>query len=432
MRFITCGMLCLLIINNVVMAKSEVQAQFHCVDLPLSVYDSPKPPPILQPPNPNTASAEPEALPTLCHFGQIPQPLDRFGPKGHHRIPNSLELLDTNPLSPVTPSPATPSIYYFYNSAYQFYSSTGTSANITQPSPYLAPPDFHTLAEITAESSDGRQVVELGWTVDRNINGGSTAPHLFTFHWIDGNPTCYNGCGYVQVSSTRYPGMPVNITTTPQEYTINYFSGNWWIGYQNEWIGYFPGTLWGGGYTNGDLFQWFGEVSAMSNTPCTYMGDGLFGTNSGASGFSNINFLNGINASLTSIVETNPNYYKFGNISGSDFKYGGPGYCNLATPSYALNLTTSGTGTVTSSPAGINCGATCSQTYSTGASVSLTAIPSNGNSFIGWGGGCSGYGNLCTVTMNSAQNVTANFTAFKIHQPVWKRVISSIIPKRTR
>ena len=52
-----------------------------------------------------------------------------------------------------------------------------------------------------------------------------------------------------------------------------------------------------------------------------------------------------------------------------------------------------GTGTVVSSPAGINCGPSCSQTFGAGAVVTLTATPTAGSVFTGWsGGGCSGAG----------------------------------------
>ena len=65
---------------------------------------------------------------------------------------------------------------------------------------------------------------------------------------------------------------------------------------------------------------------------------------------------------------------------------------------------------VTSSPAGINCGSTCSASYPIGTPVTLTAVPGPDAIFAGWSGPCSGQG-VCTVQMNSAQNVTASFTA---------------------
>ncbi|MBI1876296.1 MAG: PQQ-binding-like beta-propeller repeat protein [Acidobacteria bacterium] len=55
--------------------------------------------------------------------------------------------------------------------------------------------------------------------------------------------------------------------------------------------------------------------------------------------------------------------------------------------SRSLNMSVSGTGSVTSSPSGLTCsGASCSQQFSTGQQVSLAAAASTGNVFAGWGG----------------------------------------------
>jgi len=77
-------------------------------------------------------------------------------------------------------------------------------------------------------------------------------------------------------------------------------------------------------------------------------------------------------------------------------------------PSLTVSKSGAGTGTVTSSPAGINCGDDCSETYNQGTSVTLTARPASGSTFGGWSGACSGTG-TCTVTMNAAMSVTATF-----------------------
>jgi hypothetical protein len=68
----------------------------------------------------------------------------------------------------------------------------------------------------------------------------------------------------------------------------------------------------------------------------------------------------------------------------------------------------SGKGKVTSSPAGINCGRTCSAGYPNGTSVTLTATPGAGFAFSGWSGACTGTGS-CSVSMTSAQTVNATF-----------------------
>ncbi len=68
-----------------------------------------------------------------------------------------------------------------------------------------------------------------------------------------------------------------------------------------------------------------------------------------------------------------------------------------------------GSGTVTSSPAGINCGSTCSASYVSGTTVTLTANPAFLSGFGGWTGCDSVSGKTCTVSMNSARSVTADF-----------------------
>jgi len=82
---------------------------------------------------------------------------------------------------------------------------------------------------------------------------------------------------------------------------------------------------------------------------------------------------------------------------------------------YTLTVVKPGTGsgTVTSSPAGINCGDDCSETYSKVQKVKLTAKADTDSTFTGWsGGGCSGT-KTCTVTVDAAITVTADF-ALKI------------------
>jgi hypothetical protein len=75
---------------------------------------------------------------------------------------------------------------------------------------------------------------------------------------------------------------------------------------------------------------------------------------------------------------------------------------------FALNVARAGTGsgTVTRTPAGIDCGATCSANLP--GSVQLTATAARGSSFVGWSGACSG-ADACALTMDGDKSVTAEF-----------------------
>ncbi len=80
------------------------------------------------------------------------------------------------------------------------------------------------------------------------------------------------------------------------------------------------------------------------------------------------------------------------------------------TQTYPLTVTKAGAGAglVVSSPAGIDCGATCAMDFVEGDVVTLTATAAPASTFSGWSGACTGAAD-CVVTMDRAQNVTATF-----------------------
>ena len=81
----------------------------------------------------------------------------------------------------------------------------------------------------------------------------------------------------------------------------------------------------------------------------------------------------------------------------------------INTDNQTLTVFKVGSGRVTSSPAGIDCGSTCSASFTRNETVTLTATPSFGYSFASWSGACSGMSH-CQLAMTADMSVTAIFT----------------------
>jgi hypothetical protein len=72
-----------------------------------------------------------------------------------------------------------------------------------------------------------------------------------------------------------------------------------------------------------------------------------------------------------------------------------------------------GSGSVTSTPDGINCGSTCVAQFEIGTTVSLQAVFDPSSVFEGWTGSCAGQGLTCTFTMSQSSVVTAIFESVR-------------------
>jgi hypothetical protein len=115
-------------------------------------------------------------------------------------------------------------------------------------------------------------------------------------------------------------------------YVIRNYGGNWWIAYNGDWMGYFPGALWNGSFQSAGLLQWFGEVAAPFSYPCTDMGSGAL---PGGAWWANANFSSiqvcqataNPYANITLHTATMPSWYGVAYGSPSFFRYGGPGAC---------------------------------------------------------------------------------------------------------
>lgn len=155
------------------------------------------------------------------------------------------------------------------------------------------PGDDHSILQIWLQNYNKQtQSIEMGWTVDRNLNGDAIA-HVFTYYTTNGyakdgnNLGGYNRIftGWVQYSPTVFPGIRINGASTQGgtqldiSFKVQIYQGNVWIAVQGNWMGYYPGSLFGNaGIIGGaDWFGCGGEVySSLSNPSQTkdQMGSG--------------------------------------------------------------------------------------------------------------------------------------------------------------
>jgi hypothetical protein len=174
--------------------------------------------------------------------------------------------------------------------------------------------------------------VEMGFSVSPD-QFGDNHPHLFVYHWINGNETCYNTCGWNQYSSTYSPGMDLSALVGQAVYIgWVHWHNAWWGWFNDQWLGYFNDSEWDGKFANTNQIQWYGEVASNNGIPPkTDMGDGQFPSQVTAA---NMDTLCDVDAQAwicwyrdqQSAGATRVNYYDIVNHSNfGAVRYGGPG-----------------------------------------------------------------------------------------------------------
>jgi len=299
----------------------------------LGVVSCVRQPKLAQPPAPSLKGA-PVAAPSLaaarrpCPAGFVPSLAARHGAKMRPQSA-TLGTAATGDDDDARLAAAW-GVDYHYAVGYQWTWSRGAVVWMNQYRPWLSTADSHTLGELAVQGNNTGNIVELGWTIDRGLYGDDY-PHLFSFYWVNNQPGCYNGCGWVQVSPYYYPGMWTAWDGSQHQFVVEWWQGNWWLAYDGVWMGYYPGSLWGGGHNESSLVQAFGEVAvAPGSTPCTDMG----WYNHGVGGsmrarMHTIYLLGDGNAWWANMVGWQDQWwwYNVGFNNPTDFFYGGPGGC---------------------------------------------------------------------------------------------------------
>ena len=103
-----------------------------------------------------------------------------------------------------------------------------------------------------------------------------------------------------------------------------------------------------------------------------------------------------------------------GTYAGGDSS--GSAYTFISQQTLTMAKVGTGTGRVVSTPAGINCGDSCSYNFATGTTVTLTHSADVLSTFAGWDGACKGTA-VCVITMDTEKSVIATFNTYRMFIP---------------
>jgi hypothetical protein len=216
-----------------------------------------------------------------------------------------------------------------------------------------------------------------------------------------------------------------------REWTDYFF----WDGSNARFYGqaYLDSFLYDGEYSSSFAYWWDGAMARWYALGPYFLGVSKAGNGSGTvssspAGIScgdtcQATFDAGTSVSLTAIADTSSILTGWsGDCSGTgscqvtiDRNHSVTAAFTLKAFSVTVSKAGTGSGAVTSSPAGITCGDTCQATFDAGTSVALTAAPDASSIFTGWSGDCSGIGS-CHVTVDGPRSMTAAFDAI-IYRP---------------
>lgn len=223
--------------------------------------------------------------------------------------------------------------------------ATGVGADITISTPYIAlssnntmgQNSAHTLIEISYQDAGG-DVLEIGWTVDPSVNGGSVNPYLFTFAWNAGVPLGYNTSGgFVNLGgcSPCAGGSLTAFNNLTKNFKIarNDANSRFDFSFDGTVFGYYPYSVFTGGAYDTTVYQIFGEVAAYVGTAttvesCTDMGSGSIAGTSPSSLVQNVTLTGTVNAVSFSDITQMPQdatRYDATHPTASTMRIGGPG-----------------------------------------------------------------------------------------------------------
>jgi hypothetical protein len=216
----------------------------------------------------------------------------------------------------------------------------------TNEQPYIPVPEnvagAHSLGQLWGirETQSGCwSTIETGWIETGAY--GDVEPHLFISGfdcgaWM-GFAGKQGGMGWHQSSGVVFPNQVLTHNDVFHVYGARMDGNNMWIYYDGQWVGYVPHAEWTSLFPSiFNEIQAGGEVQTPNYYTCADMGyGGLFGTHPWAAMFSDIwyEYANNTKSSSAFMYKyasdsSNYNTGQWGAGSpGSEFRYGGPGWC---------------------------------------------------------------------------------------------------------
>jgi len=106
--------------------------------------------------------------------------------------------------------------------------------------------------------------MELGIDVDHGLfPQAPEKSHLFIYVNKDNyssSEDCYD-CNFVPFAEAKMvPGMILEPSSSKLILGVKYYQGNWWVWAGTQWIGYVPGSFWGGHFISAESEDVYGEV----------------------------------------------------------------------------------------------------------------------------------------------------------------------------
>lgn len=220
---------------------------------------------------------------------------------------------------------------YYWAGAVQGKTSTtgyGVHATLSIHNPSLRVACDQSTGQISVVKGSNTSVVETGvrkWW--------HSYPKLIISHWRNGGYFDDDGFVYTHPTYSNHMNLSSYVGTNRQ-FSIRYNSaqGNWWIWFNNGWVGYFPGSLWNGTFTRADVHHWYGEVLSADDVepPRTHMGSGYRPPSSLAAIMHSmwtldVNGVWGVHSTNYGTIITDWDYYDIQFTSTNSIRYGGNG-----------------------------------------------------------------------------------------------------------